>query len=59
MQDILDTNLGQRDEAAEYSLELIANFNGDMKTLGLNAIHLRDLLVNAQSEYDQLHNWMQ
>lgn len=29
-----------------------------MKVLGLNAIHLRDLLAGAQDEYDILHEWM-
>lgn len=47
MQDILDSNPAYRDDAAELSLELISNFNSDMKVLGLNAMHLRDLLAGA------------
>ena len=59
MQDIIESNPAHRDDAAELSLELISNFNSDMKVLGVNAIHLRDLLAGAQDEYDMLHEWMQ
>ena len=58
MQDIIDSNPSHRDDAAELSLDLLSNFNSDMKVLGLNAVHLRDRLAGAQDEYDTLNQWM-
>lgn len=50
-------NLG-RDPAAENSLEGVATFNADMKTIALNAYQLNTLMNLVLEEHHALNEWL-
>ena len=44
---------------AENSLDALANFNQDMRTLALNAYQMQELMSLAMDENDLILGWMQ
>lgn len=47
------------DEVAETSLEVLCNFNEEMKLLAMNAFQLQELLTLSLEENDTLLEWLQ
>mgnify|MGYP006109879777 CR=1 FL=1 len=47
------------DEVAETSLEVLCNFNEEMKLLAMNAFQLQELLTLSLEENDALLEWLQ
>lgn len=46
------------DEVAETSLEVLCNFNEEMKLLAMNAFQLQELLTLSLEENDALLEWL-
>jgi len=46
------------DEVAENSLDALANFNKDMRTLAVNAYQMQELMNLAMDENELVLQWM-